>query len=251
MKVSLFTTCLTDTFWPRVAVATVRLLRHLGCEVDCPVNQTCCGQMYFNSGYHQQAKRVARTMLEVFSESEYVVCPSASCAAMIREYYEELFEDDSEQHGCVKELIGKTYELTEFLNGVLKVDFSQYRLEGSGRVTYHHGCHNRGLDQKAEQVIGLIQQIAGVEYVEPEKMDQCCGFGGGFSVKMEGISASLVADKSRCLSATGADRVVISEGGCWLQIAGYNHREGVAVRTVHIAELLAESLGLMGGEDGL
>ena len=203
MKVSLFTTCLTDTFGPRVAVAAVRLLRHLGCEVDFPVGQTCCGQMFFNSGYHQQAKRVARTMLEVFAESEYVVCPSASCVAMIRDYYEELFENESELRGRVKELIGKTFELTEFLDGVLKVDFSQYRLKGSGRVTYHHGCHNRGLGQKAEKVIGLIGQISGMEYVEPEKMDQCCGFGGGFSVKMEGISASLVADKSRCLAATG------------------------------------------------
>ncbi|MCH9021981.1 MAG: (Fe-S)-binding protein [Planctomycetes bacterium] len=251
MKVSLFTTCLTDTFLPRVAVATVRLLRHLGCEVDFPVGQTCCGQMYFNSGYHQQAKRVGRTMLEVFSESEYVVCPSASCVAMIRDYYEELFENESELQGRVKELIGKTFELTEFLDGVLKVDFSQYRLEGIGRVTYHHGCHNRGLGQKAEQVIGLIQAIAGLEYLEPEKMDQCCGFGGAFAVKMEGISASLASDKSRCLAATGADRVVINEGGCWLQIAGYSHREGVAVRPLHIAELLAESLGLMDGEDGL
>ena len=248
MQVSLFTTCLTDTFRPRVAVATVRLLRHLGCEVDYRSDQTCCGQMYFNSGYHKQAREIARHMLKVFSESEYVVCPSGSCTAMIREYYEALFKQDGELQGCVNELIGKTYELTEFLIGVLQVDWSRYRLEGGGRVTYHHGCHNRGLGQKAEQVIELIGQIKGVEYVRPEKMDQCCGFGGMFAVKMDGISASLAADKSKCLAATRADRVVINEGGCWVQIAGYNHREGAPVRAVHIAELLAESLGLMDGE---
>ncbi len=245
MQVSLFTTCLTDSFFPEAATAVVRLLQKLGCEVDLPRGQTCCGQAQFNNGLHDQARRLARNLIDAFAASGRVVCPSASCTAMIRDYYPQLFAEEPDYHDRAQEFINKTYEFTEFVSKILKADLKALHPRGRGRVTYHYSCHNRGVELGPEVTIDLIKLIDGVEYIPLEKMDQCCGFGGTFAVKMAPISDALVADKAGCIQATGADTVVVNEGGCTLNIAGYCHRQGINIRFVHIAQLLAESLGLM------
>ena len=245
MKVSLFATCLTDTFLPRVGVAMVRLLRHLGCDVDFPRGQTCCGQPQFNSGFHAEARDLAAGLIEALAASDVVVSPSASCVAMICEYYEQLFSEDPEMLAKARVLTGKTHEVSDFLTRVLQADFSPFQMRAAGKVTYHYACHGRGLDLEAKTTVDLIKKIDGIEYVPLAKWDQCCGFGGTFAVKMAQISTALVVDKAACIVATGADTVVVNEGGCWINIAGYCRRQGIAVRFVHIVEFLAEALGLM------
>ncbi|MFC1781957.1 (Fe-S)-binding protein [Planctomycetota bacterium] len=241
----MFTTCLTDSFFPEAATAVVRLLQKLGCEVELPSGQACCGQPQFNNGLHDQARRLGRNLIDAFAASGRVVCPSASCTAMIRDYYSQLFEDEPVYRHRAREFIDKTFEFTEFVAKILKTDLKILHPQGSGRVTYHYSCHNRGIELVPQFTIDLIKLIDGVEYIPLEKMDQCCGFGGTFAVKMASISDALVADKAGCIQATGADTVVVNEGGCTLNIAGYCHRQGLNIRFVHIAQLLAESLGLM------
>ena len=248
MQVSLFTTCLTDGFFPQGAVALVRLLKHLGCAVDCPATQTCCGQGQFNNGLHHQARRLGANLIDVFEHSCHVVSPSASCTAMIREYYPQLFVDDPVYLPKAQALAAKTFEITEFLSGNLNLNANLPDLKPRhyGKVTYHYSCHSRGIGLSAEATISLIKMIEGIEYIPLEKMDQCCGFGGTFAVKASQVSEALVRDKVDSIVATGADTVVVNDGGCTLNIAGHCHRRGLPIRFVHIAGLLAESLGLMG-----
>jgi L-lactate dehydrogenase complex protein LldE len=245
MKISLFTTCLTDSFFPQAATAVVLLLRKLGCQVDLPPRQTCCGQPQFNNGLHRQARSLARNLIDAFAGSGCVVCPSASCTAMIRDYYPQLFADLPDYRDRAREFIEKTYEFTEFVSKILKADLKALHPRSRGRVTYHYSCHNRGVDLAPGATIDLIKLIDGLEYAPLEKIDQCCGFGGTFAVKMAPVSQALVADKVACIQATAANTVIVNEGGCTLNIAGYCHRQGLNLRFVHIAQLLAESLGLM------
>ena len=241
----MFTTCLTDSFFPAAAAAAVRLLQRLDCTVDLPAEQTCCGQPQFNNGLHRQARTLARNMIEAFADSKCVVSPSASCTAMIRDYYPQLFAQEPHYLDRVREFVGKTYEFTEFLTRVLKADLKALNPRGRGRVTYHYSCHSRGVEVTPRITVDLIKLIDGIEYVALEKMDQCCGFGGTFAVKTAPVSSALVADKVACIQAAAADTVVVNEAGCTLNIAGYCHRQGLNIRFVHIAQLLAESLGLM------
>jgi len=243
-RVWLFTTCLTDSFFPNAALAAVRLLRFLGCEVDLPSGQTCCGQPQFNNGYHDQARVLARHFLDTFADSPCVVSPSASCTAMIRDYYPFLFQNDPDLPR-IQNLVAKTFEFTEFITKILHADLRSCHPRAAGKVTYHYSCHSRGINLPPQTAIDLIRSIEGIEYIPLDKMDQCCGFGGTFAVKMPDISQTLVADKAACILATGADTVVVNDGGCTLNIAGYCHRHQIPVRFVHIAQLLAESLGLM------
>ena len=245
MRVSLFTTCLTDTFFPDAAVALVRLLRHLGCRVDFPADQTCCGQPQFNNGLHDQARQLARRLIDVFESSSTVICPSASCTAMIRQYYPQLFADQPALLQKAQQLIKKTCEFTEFIQKNLLSELKTAKPHLHARITYHYSCHNRHLNLAPQACLDLINLIDGIEYVPLEKMDQCCGFGGTFATKLPNVSDKLVADKVACLQATGADTVVVNEGGCTLNIAGYCHRRGLNLRFVHIAQLLAESLNLI------
>ena len=248
MKVSLFVTCLTDTFYPRAGEAVVRVLEHLGCDVDFPQAQTCCGQPMFNTGCHGDARDLARRMIDVFEHADVVVTPSGSCCAMIRDYYRELLHEDKEYLPRAQKFVAKTYEFAEFLLKVKKVDLRALgcRLPGaaSQRMTYHYSCHLRGLGM-SDEAVRLLTQIEGVEFVPLEKAEQCCGFGGTFAVKFPEISGSLVRDKAQCIQRTGAGTLVCNDGGCALNITGCLHREGIDVQTKHIAEVIAEGLGLM------
>jgi L-lactate dehydrogenase complex protein LldE len=236
VKVSLLVTCLGDALFPDVGVATVRLLRRLGVAVDFPTKQTCCGQPHFNSGYHADARDLARHTLDAFSRSDLIVCPSGSCAAMVKLEYPELFHDDPASHRRALDLAGRTHELSAFLVRVLGVEDVGARFPG--RVTYHMACHLRGLGVLTEPE-RLLTRVRDLEYVPLERADECCGFGGSFSVRYPGISGAMVRDKADFIEKAGVTAVVATDAGCLMNIGGCLRRRGSAVRTLHLAEVLA------------
>jgi L-lactate dehydrogenase complex protein LldE len=241
VKASLFVTCLTDLFYPRVAVAMVRVLRRLGVEVDFPEGQTCCGQPAFNSGFEDDARAVAARMIDVFETSEAVVTPSGSCAAMVREHFEHLFEHDPRMLARARALADKTFDFVEFLDKKLDVDWPSWSLTGDEAVTFHYSCHLRGLGMTTEAV-DVLKRIDGVDYRPLDDLDQCCGFGGTFAVKFGDISAAMAREKVRRIAETGADVLMCNDGGCAMNIAGACRRQGVDVTVKHIAELLDEAM---------
>lgn len=250
MRVSLFVTCLTDTFYPRTGIAVVKVLEKLGCTVDFPEAQTCCGQPMWNNGFHDDTRQLAKRMIEVFEASDYVVTPSGSCAAMIRDYYGEMFENvhDHAMHDRATKLAGKTYEFIEFLVKVLKVDLRQYGVQWDGRVTYHYSCHLRGIGV-TDEAVRVMRQVDGLEYVPLPKADQCCGFGGTFAMKYPDISGAMVRDKVECIRSTDAPTVISNDAGCTMNIAGSCRRAGVDVRFKSLAEVIAEGMGLLQRDD--
>jgi L-lactate dehydrogenase complex protein LldE len=239
MKVALMITCLGDIFRPQVGVATVRLLRRLGVQVDFPDNQTCCGQPFFNSGYPSHAQDVARHTISVFerASADAVVIPSGSCAAMVKCEYLELFHDDPVWRDRAEALALRTYELTDFLVNVLGNEDVGARAEA--KITYHYACHLRTLKLRDEPV-RLIRAIAGAQYVPLDCMEDCCGFGGSFAVRFPQISGAIVEDKAAAVIRTGADIVVSTDTGCLMNISGRLHRVGSSIRAMHLVELLAE-----------
>jgi L-lactate dehydrogenase complex protein LldE len=242
-NVALFVTCLTDQFYPQVGVAVTKILERFGCRVQFPQAQTCCGQPFYNNGFHPEAADLARRMVEIFEPYEYVVTPSGSCCAMVREHFPHLFHGDAAWEPGSKRLVGKTYEFVEFLDKVLKVDFAQFKLPKPESVTYHYTCHLRGIGVRDEGV-RLLKQMGNVEFVPMEKTDQCCGFGGTFAVKYPEISGAIVEDKVQCIAATGAATTVCNDAGCTMNIAGMCHRGNVPTRVRHIAEMMAEAMGM-------
>ncbi len=238
MKVSLFITCLVDQFFPDVGMSVVSVLRKLGVEVDFPGEQTCCGQPAFNSGFTIDSRELAKRFIGIFENSEYVVAPSGSCTSMVKVFYPELFKDDPDWHKRAESLASRTYEFTEFLVNVLKVEDvgSSYH----GKVALHQSCHLlRELNVRSEPQC-LLRSVKGIEVVELERAETCCGFGGLFSVKYPHISGSILQDKIDSVEKSGADVVVASDVGCLMHIAGGLSRQSSAATTMHIAELLAK-----------
>ena len=235
MNVSLLITCLGDALFPQVGVATVRLLRRLGVAVDFPQAQTCCGQPHFNSGYHADARALARHTIEAFAGGATVVTPSGSCAAMVKLEYPELFHDDPAWHSRAKDLAQRIHELSDFLVNVLKVEDVGARFPG--KATYHMACHLRGLGVRDEPE-RLLRRVKDLEFVPLERYDECCGFGGSFSVRFPAISGAMVEDKAAFIESAGVDTVVATDAGCLMNIGGCLRRRGSRVRTLHLAELL-------------
>lgn len=254
MDVALFVTCLTDTFYPRAGIAVVKVLEHLGHTVHFPQAQTCCGQPMFNNGCRDEARELAKRMIRVFEPYDCVVTPSGSCAAMIHEYYPELFRADHAWEHDALRFAGKVHEFSSFLHRVLKVNLDDLGVTWPGKATYHYSCHLRGMGVRAPTDPGvppeargdaLLKQVRSLEYVPMERSEQCCGFGGTFAMKLSDISGAMVRDKVACIRATGAPVVVSNEGGCTMNISGSCRREGLDVRFLHLAEIIAEGLGLM------
>src|SRR5258708_8197074 len=235
MDVSLMATCLGDVMRPESAVATLRLLRRLGVVVQFPERQTCCGQPFYNSGFLQGARDLARHTIEVFSGDRAVVVPSGSCAAMVKNEFPHLFHDDAAWHARASELSARTFELSDFLVNRLKVTDVGARFEG--KVAYHYACHMRGLGLKDEAET-LIRAVQGVEYVPLERQDQCCGFGGSFAVRYPEISGAMVSDKVACVKNTSADVLVVTDTGCLMVIGGALHRQNLPTPILHLADLL-------------
>ena len=238
LKVSLMITCLGDALFPDVGVATVQLLRRLGVDVDFPESQTCCGQPHFNSGYHDFARPLARHTIQAFAGDRLVVTPSGSCAAMVKIEYPELLADDLVWHGRAEDLARRTHELSGFLVNVLGAEDVGARFEA--KATYHMACHLRGLGIKTEPE-RLLSKVRGLELLPLERVDECCGFGGSFSVRFPGISGAMVRDTAAAIDNTGADVVIATDAGCLMNIGGCLHRRGGRVRTVHLAEVLAST----------
>jgi L-lactate dehydrogenase complex protein LldE len=236
VRISLLVTCLGDALFPEVGVATVRLLRRLGHDVDFPPAQTCCGQPHFNSGHHDDARALARHTLHAFEGERTVVAPSGSCAAMVKLEYPELFRDDPPWHARAVALARRTHELSDLLVNVLKVEDVGARFDG--RVTYHMACHLRGLGI-LEEPLRLLRRVRGLELVPLERSDECCGFGGSFSVRYPAVSGAMVGDKAAFVEKTGADAVVSTDAGCLMNIAGRLRRQGSRVRALHLAQVLA------------
>jgi L-lactate dehydrogenase complex protein LldE len=242
-NVALFITCLTDQFYPLVGVAVTKILEHFGCKVYFPDEQTCCGQPFFNNGFHPEAKELAKRMIQIFEPYDYVVTPSGSCCAMVREQFRELFKDDHAWESGLHKVASRTYEFVEFLDKVLKVDLSGLALPDPVSATYHYTCHLRGIGVKDEGV-RLLRQIGNVSFIPLERTDQCCGFGGTFAVKYPAISGAIVDDKVKCIADTKAAVTVCNDAGCSMNISGMCHRQGVRTKVKHMAELMAEAMGL-------
>ncbi|MEX0712082.1 MAG: (Fe-S)-binding protein [Pirellulales bacterium] len=237
MKLSLMITCMGDVLRPEVGQATVRLLRKLGHEIEFPEDQTCCGQPFFNSGFADLARQQARHTIRVFADPRPVVVPSGSCAAMVKLEYPHLLEDDPEWHPRAVELAERTFELGDFLVNQLKVLDVGARYQG--RLTYHYACHLRGLGLTGH-VEQLIEHVEGATLVPLRHLDQCCGFGGSFSIRYPEISTAMVSDKVRCILETEADAVVSTDLGCLVNIGGRLHRQGRELEVLHLAELLCK-----------
>lgn len=235
MKVSIFITCLADILTSNVGKDTVEVLERFGCEVDFPEAQTCCGQPAYNSGYLEKTKKTMKHMMRTFQHSEYVVGPSGSCVAMLREY-ENIFRGDPEWEEEARKLAAKSFELTQFLVEVLGiVDVGS---NFKGRVTYHPSCHMTRLLGVKDAPRQLLENIKGVELVKLPHSEDCCGFGGTFSVKNSIISGQMVQEKADHVVETEAEYLVGGDMACLMNIGGRLSREGRNVKVVHLAEIL-------------
>lgn len=237
-RVALFITCLGDQFFPEVGECAVKVLRRLGAEVTFNAAQTCCGQPAFNTGYREEARAVARRVLDMFDDAEYVVAPSGSCTTMVRVFYPELFQDDVVLGRKAEGLGERFFEFSEFLVKVLKVE--DVGASFKARVTYHDSCHLLRELGVSEGPRKLIRSVRGVELVEMEDDRLCCGFGGTFSVKFPEVSTAMGEDKIRAATESRAEYLVANDSGCLMHLAGVIHRRGLPVKTMHLAELLAK-----------
>jgi len=240
MKISLFATCLANAFYPDVDLTMAKILKRLGHTVDVPEGQACCGQIAFNSGYIDDAREVARTLIDAFEYSETVVGPSGSCIAMIHHYYPYLFENDPVYLRKANELIHKSYEFTQFLVDVLKQpNIGAYY---SAKATYHPSCHATRLMGISEAPLQLLKNVKGLELIPLPESQLCCGFGGTFSVKMPKISEAMVAEKAEHVLESGADILLGLDMGCLMNISGYLEKINKPIKTMHIIQLLGEGI---------
>jgi len=230
-RAALFVTCLADTLFPAVGVATVTVLERLGIEVAFPREQTCCGQMHFNSGYVDEARDLAARFAEVFAGEPVVVTPSASCAAHVREHVPELLS------GTTRGVPERVVELSQFLVDRLGVTDLGAGLDAT--AAYHPTCHSLRVLRLGDAPARLLREVAGLRLVELQDADECCGFGGTFAVKNAAVSGAMLADKLATIEASGADVVCACDSSCLMHIGGGLRRRGSTVRAVHLAEILA------------
>jgi len=242
MRVGFFVTCLVDSMRPSIGFAAIKLLEAGGAAVVVPQTQTCCGQPGYNSGDRAGAKALAAKLVAEFEGCDYLVAPSGSCSGMIKTHYADLFRDEPAMSARVEALTAKTYELTDFLVSVLKLD----RVPGSfsGTVTYHDSCSGLREMGVKRQPRALLAKIPGVKLSEMAESETCCGFGGTFAIKFGEISARLADNKCRDIASTGSDAVVLGDLGCMLNIEGRLRRRGdMKTRVLHVAEILAGTAG--------
>ena len=241
MKASLFITCFNDTLFPETGQATVRLLERLGVEVDFPREQTCCGQMHFNSGYADETVPLVRRFVSVFADSEVVVAPSASCVGMVRDYYTDVAERSGDEalKEEVRAIQPRVLELSEFLIDRLGVeDVGAYFPH---QVTYHPTCHSLRILHVGDRPLRLLRAVAGIDLVELPEAEECCGFGGTFAVKNADTSMAMLTDKVRAVLDTGAQVCTAGDNSCLMHIGGALSRQRAGVRAMHMAEILAST----------
>ena len=241
MKVALFVTCLNDTMYPGTGKATVQLLRRLGVEVDFPKAQTCCGQMHVNSGYVPEAIPVVRTFVDAFAGYDAVVTPSGSCAASVREQHKIVAQRSGDRGlvNAVEAVSPHVYELSEFLVDVLgKEDVGAYFPH---RVTMHPTCHSTRLLGVGDRPERLLRAVRGITMVDLPAAEECCGFGGTFSLKNPDVSVAMGSDKARHVRESGAEVLVAGDNSCLMHIGGLLTRQRAGIRVMHLAEILAST----------
>ena len=239
MRISLFATCLTDTLFPQTAISVVRILQRLGHEVSFDERQTCCGQMHVNAGYARDALPLVRRTIEVLEAAEAVVCPSASCTAMIREHYVRLAREAGDEAllAAATALAQRTYELSELLIDVLHTE--DVGASFPHRITYHASCHGLRVLDLGDRPLRLLSAVRGAQLLPLDGAEECCGFGGTFAVKNADTSAAMAADKLDRIRRSGAEVCVATDNSCLMQIDGALRRRRAGVRTMHLAEVLA------------
>ena len=237
VRVSLFVTCVVDQLFPQVGMAMVEVLERVGCKIDFPEAQTCCGQPAYNSGYRIEARQVARHLLGVFRDAEYIVVPSGSCTAMISHHYHDLFRKEPEWLDQADRLQPRVWEFSRFLLEVMKVGDVGARLEKV--VTYHDSCHALRELHIKQGPRELLSHVRGLELREMDIPEECCGFGGTFSVKFADVSGGMARTKIDAIQRTGAEAVVSIDSSCLMQLQGVMSRDGVPIQTMHLAEVLA------------
>ena len=241
MRVSLFITCFNDTIFPQTGQAVVRLFERLGHTVDFPMDQTCCGQMHYNTGYQREAIPLIRRFVDIFRSAEVVVSPSASCVGMVRHMYPHAAElaGDAGLKREVEELAGRVFELSELLvNRLGLVDVGAYFPH---RVTYHPTCHSSRMLRVGDAPLRLLKAVRGIDVVELPRSEDCCGFGGTFAVKNADTSTAMLGDKIRSVLDTKAEYCVSADNSCLMHIGGGLHRQRAGVGAIHLAEILAST----------
>lgn len=241
MRISLFITCFNDTLVPRTGQAVVRVLERLGHTVDFPMDQTCCGQMHYNTGYQREALPLIRSFVEVFRDAEVVVSPSASCVGMVRHMYPQAAAEfgDAKLAAEVEALLPRVYEFSEFLVNKLGVeDVGAYFPH---RVTYHPTCHSLRFVRVGDAPLKLLRAVRGVDFVDLPQSEECCGFGGTFAVKNADTSIAMLGDKIRCVQNTKAEYCVSADNSCLMHIGGGLRKQRTGVGAIHLAEVLAST----------
>jgi L-lactate dehydrogenase complex protein LldE len=241
MRIALFATCLADTLFPDVAIATVTVLERLGHQVDFPARQTCCGQMHVNTGYQREALPLIRNYVETFEPHEVIVTPSGSCAGSIAHQHAMVArgQGDEDLARRAEAVAARTYELSQLLVDVLGVE--DVGAHYPHRVAYHPTCHSLRLLRVGDRPLRLLRAVSGLELVPLPDAESCCGFGGTFAIKNADVSTAMLADKMGNVLATGAEVCAAGDSSCLMHIGGGLSRLRTGVRTVHLAEILAST----------
>lgn len=236
MNVQLFIPCFVDQLYPDTAFNMIKVLEKAGCTVSYNTSQTCCGQPAFNAGFWDEAKSVCSKFIKDFSGSDYIVAPSASCVGFVKNYYSKLFENSS-QHHDVADIGRRIFEFSEFMLKILKVEDVGAKL--NGKATYHDSCTGLRECKIKEEPRKLLSYVKGLELVEMNDVETCCGFGGTFAVKYEAISVAMGEQKVENALATGADYLISTDISCLMHLQGYINKKGYKLQTMHLADVLA------------
>jgi Fe-S oxidoreductase len=236
MTVQLFIPCFVDQLYPQTAFNMVKVLEKAGCTVTYNTNQTCCGQPAFNAGFWDDAREVCTKFIKDFSGTDYIVAPSASCVGFVRNYYKTLF-DNSSHHNEVKELQKRTYEFSDFMVNVLQVENVGARFHA--KATYHDSCAGLRECKIKKEPRTLLANVEGLELVEMNDVETCCGFGGTFAVKFDPISIGMADQKAINARDTGAECIISTDLSCLMHIDGHIRKKGMGIQTMHIADVLA------------
>jgi L-lactate dehydrogenase complex protein LldE len=242
MRVALFATCLIDALFPDAGKATVKILERLGQRVEFPLEQTCCGQMHANSGYFEPT--LVRRYVDTFEPYDAIVAPSASCVGAIRHQHAMIARaaaNDERLASRAQQTAEKTYELSQFLTDVLHTD--DVGAYFPHRVTYHPTCHSLRMLNVGDRPLRLLSNVKGIELVDLPRHDECCGFGGTFSIKNPDVSAAMLADKMESVIESRAEVLCAGDRSCLMHIGGGLERIRAGVRTLHLAEILASTDG--------
>ena len=236
MNVQIFIPCFVDQLYPDTAFNMIKVLEKAGCTVSYNTAQTCCGQPAFNAGFWDEAKSVCTKFIKDFSGTDCIVTPSASCAGFVRNYYSKLFENSSLHHEVIN-TSKRIFEFSEFLIEILKVDDVGASLKG--KATYHDSCAALRECKIKEEPRKLLSKVKGLELVEMNDVETCCGFGGTFAVKFEAISMAMGEQKVENALATGAEYLISTDHSCLMHLQGYIKQKGYNLKTMHLADVLA------------